>query len=358
MIIKTMKLQEMVSKVILGASNNKLIPMTQLIQIEVKNNTLELTTTDATNYIKIKENNIETDDFYVVVNADTFAKLIGKITKEEVELILTDNSLIVKGNGEYKLEIQLDEDGNLIKFPDVFSNYELSEENKQTIKTETINKILNTNKAALATTMEIPCYTGYYFGKDVISTDTYKICALDTNIFNQPVLISPSVMELLKVFDNEVVDVYILDNYVMFWKTDTIEIYSHQLDGIENYAVDAISSLVNSDMDCACIINKQSFLNMLDRLSLFVSPYDQNVVTFKFTDEGILCESKQSTGSELISYIDKDSEHLSFECNIDIITLSTQIKAIPTETFELWYGANNAIKIISDDITQIISLSE
>lgn len=356
--IKTMKLQEMVSKVILGASNDKLIPMTQLIQIEVKDNTLELTTTDATNFIKVKENNIEIDDFYVVVSADTFAKLIMKMTKEEVELTLTDNALIVKGNGEYKLEIQLDEDGNLIKFPDMFHKHELCEENKQTIKKETITKILDTNKAALAVTMEIPCYTGYYFGKDVISTDTFKICALDTHIFNEPVLISSSVMELVKVFDSEVVDVYMLENGIMIWKTDNIEIYSQQLDGIDNYAVDAISSLLDSDMENMCVLNKNSLLNMLDRLSLFVSPYDQNNVKLTFTDNGIICTSKQSNGSELIQYNDKDTEHRPFECNIDIVMLSTQIKAIPTETFELWYGLDNAIKVVSDDITQIISLSE
>ena len=52
-IIKTTTLQEMIAKAIKGASNNKLIPLTSLMAIEVKDKVLTLTTTDATNYLYI-----------------------------------------------------------------------------------------------------------------------------------------------------------------------------------------------------------------------------------------------------------------------------------------------------------------
>ena len=53
--IKTLKMQEMVSKAIKGASGNKMIPITSLMAIELKENVLTLTTTDASNYVKIIE---------------------------------------------------------------------------------------------------------------------------------------------------------------------------------------------------------------------------------------------------------------------------------------------------------------
>ena len=353
--ISTIKLQEMVSKIFAGMGNNKLIPITQYVQLEVKDNIFTISATDATNYIYVKEA-VETEDFYVVVDGNLFIQLINRMTCENVDLTLTDNCLIIKGNGEYKLDIQLDEEGQRVKFPEVLpENY--AEKDSKSISKETIVKILNTNKAALATTLEIPCYTGYYFGKDVISTDTYKICALDMNVFDEPMLISATVMELLKVITEDNISVYKIDD-VIIWETPTTIIFSRELQGIENYQIDAITNLVNSDMENSCEINKSQLLNMLDRLSLFVSPYDQNNVRLQFTKEGIICTSKQSNGSELIPYVDKGNEHKEFICLIDIVMLQSQIKAIPKDTFELFYGATNAIKICCEDVTQIISLNE
>ena len=86
--IKTTKLQEMLSKAIKGASNNKLIPLTGLIAIQLKDNKLTLTTTDATNYLYIQDDNIEGDDFYAVVQVDTFAKLVARMTCETITIDL------------------------------------------------------------------------------------------------------------------------------------------------------------------------------------------------------------------------------------------------------------------------------
>ena len=46
--IKTEKLKEMVSRSIKGVGNNKLIPLTSLMAIELKDGKLTLITTDAT----------------------------------------------------------------------------------------------------------------------------------------------------------------------------------------------------------------------------------------------------------------------------------------------------------------------
>ena len=53
--IKTEILKEMVSKSIKGSSQNKLLPITNYIGIEVKNKILTLITTDGNNQLKIKQ---------------------------------------------------------------------------------------------------------------------------------------------------------------------------------------------------------------------------------------------------------------------------------------------------------------
>ena len=53
--IKTTELQEMVSKASKCVSNNKLIPITSLMNIKVCNHKLTLTTTDAINYFYVSK---------------------------------------------------------------------------------------------------------------------------------------------------------------------------------------------------------------------------------------------------------------------------------------------------------------
>ena len=118
--LKTEKLKEMVSRAVKGVGNNKLIPLTSLMAIEVKDNKLTLITTDATNYLYVCEDKIVADDFYVVVDANVFSKLISKMTCENVTLEVSSGIWVlnVKGNGNYKIELPLDENGEPIKYPD------------------------------------------------------------------------------------------------------------------------------------------------------------------------------------------------------------------------------------------------
>ena len=61
--VKTTILQEMVSKAVKGASCNRMIPITGLIEIKVEGGVLSLTTTDATNTLILSKKDIPGDDF-------------------------------------------------------------------------------------------------------------------------------------------------------------------------------------------------------------------------------------------------------------------------------------------------------
>ena len=97
--IKTETLQDMVSKSIQCVSNNKLIPITSLMNIKVKNNVLTLTTTDSTNYFYVtSDDKFDCEDVEFSILADTFVKLIQKTTSKEVILSVKDSIFEVKGN--------------------------------------------------------------------------------------------------------------------------------------------------------------------------------------------------------------------------------------------------------------------
>lgn len=355
MTINTSTLQNLVAKSMKGASCNKMIPLTGLMAIELKDHLLTLATTDATNYLYVREGKIEGDDFYVVVQADMFAKLISKLTCEKVSLELKDNTLMVTGNGKYSIELPLDEEGELIKYPDPLNGCAKFGEPEH-IHLSTIKLILNTAKAALADTLEVPCYTGYYVGNKVVATDTYKICGINIKLWDEPALISPEMMNLLDIFTDENFAVARNGNGMLF-ESPGCTVFGTLMDSLEDYQIEAIEGLLEQDFASSCKLSKSALLHLLDRLALFVSPYDKNGVYLTFTRDGLQIESKQANSVETIPYSESDN-FCDFTCCVDIEMLHSQVKANTGDAITLHYGEENAIKLTDGNVTQVVALLE
>lgn len=355
--VSTQKLKEMVARSIKGVGNNKLIPLTSLMCIEVDNGVLSLITTDATNYLYIVGDKASMEDFYAVVDANTFSKLVSRMTCENVTLEVKNNVLHVKGNGNYKIELPLDENGEAIKYPDPYSNlYTAGENFVGTINRTTVQVILDTIKPALAVTLENPCYTGYYVHDKIVATDTFKIASMDVEMFDNACLISSELMDLLSVMTQEKINVEISGDDIIFISSDCI-VCGKFMDGIEEYAIDAISGLVDTEIDSFCAIPKATLVQLLDRLSLFVGPYDKNAVYLTFTKSGLQVSSKAADGVEIIDYIESKN-FTDFTCSIDIQMLMQEVKAIQSDRIELYYGDDNAIKMTDGNITIVVALLE
>jgi len=355
--LKTEKLQELVSKAIKGCSNEPSKPeMVTYISIVLKDHRLTLTTTDAVSYLYLTEDKVDGEDFDVVVRAETFAKLIAKMTSEDTSLELAGKYLNVIGNGEYKIELPLDEEGELIKFPDPLDKIDIKTvEANYTIQLSTIRQLLTVNRPALPTD-DSTCYAGYYAGESVVTTDSFKICGTAIKLFDEPVLIRPEMMDLLDVMTSEDIKVYIDGDTIIFATPDCV-VYGKTLEGIEEYKIDAISGLLNLDFPSECSVSKDEILQALDRLALFVDKYDKNSIYMTFTKDGILMSSKKSSGAEVVPY--KSSKDFNeFTCCINILMLQTQIKAHVLDEITIQYGLDNSIKIVDGNVTQIIAFTE
>ena len=353
--IKTVVFQELVSRAIKGASQNKLIPLTSLMAIEVKAGTLRLITTDASNYLYIRQDGVAGDDFYVVVPVEQFSKLISKMTSENLTLELDDASLTVKGNGTYKIELTLDEEGNLIQYPDPVATELMTSNPKdtKTIKLTTVKTILNTNKAALALTMENPQYTGYYVADKVVSTDSYKICCLNVPVFDEPVLIAPESMNLLDVMTVEDIDVDIFEDVMVFGSKDCT-VYAHKMEGIKDFNIQAIQGCLDEEFTSSCKVSKTELLAALDRISLFVGKYDNNAVNLTFTEKGLNISSPASTGSETLEYMDSQN-FVPYDYRLHIGMLQQQIKAYAADSVLIKYGNEAFVKFVDGNVVQILS---
>ena len=163
-------------------------------------------------------------------------------------------------------------------------------------------------------------------------------------------------MDLLAVMKAEKIKVDRVDNDIIFETPDCI-VVGKELEGLEEFAFDAITDLVNVEYNSFCKIPKNTLLQLLDRLSLFVGPYDKNAVYLSFTPNGLQVSSLATNGIEIIDYVASDN-FIDFTCPIDINMLMSEVKAIQSDVIELYYGDDNAIKLVDGNITIIVALLE
>jgi hypothetical protein len=353
--LKTSLLQGSASKSTMCVTNNKLLPITSLISFKVKDNTLILTTSDGTNFLYVRyPEKVPCEDVEeFAVGADTFVRLVQKTTAEKISLSIGEegNYLVVKGNGTYKLELPLDENGNPIKF----GRHDISDNGfGSVVKKSYVAKILNFNKSSLATDLSMPVLTNYYCGDSVVTSDTFKISDTEVNLFDTPMLISPQVMDILNVMSSEDITYYNKDNNTVF-ETATEVLVAPITAGVESFPIDAIKQLVNSEFGSDCKLPKVAILDVLDRISLFVTAYDKKVVNLTFTKDGLMISSRKSNGVEVIPFVESNN-FKDYTCCIDFEMFKAQIQTQTEDIIHLYYGSDIAIKLVDSNATNIVAL--
>lgn len=353
--VATEQLKALVGKAVNGAGNDKTQPLTQFMGIIKSGSDLTLITTDATNYFYVHgtvDENVS--DINVTVFYEQFAKLISKMTSKEVELEIVDNALHVIGNGDYMIELPLDENGELVVYPDPYGDkYSVDFKWDGEIKVAEIKTIIESVKPSLSTVDELPSIRNYFVGDNVIATDRYKIASFDNRMMSKEVLMSSRLMDLLNLSENTLN--YKIDKDCMVFESDDCTIFSKQMDDIEEYPIDAIESLISEKFKSVCKVNKNEFIALLERIALFVGKYDDRAVRLYFEKNGIRVCNKNRKSNEVIDYSDSKG-FKEYDCTISVDMLLAQLKAYGGDMVELHYNNDKCIKFVDGSITQIVAL--
>ena len=350
--IPAVKFQDMVARATKGASENKLLPITSMMCIELKNHVLSLTTTDTANTLIVKCDKIEGDDMYAVVPVKQFSGLIAKTTSDSIKLVLKGDDLEVHGNGVHKISQPVDEDG-VVQFP----KFAFEKEGEgAVINLTSIKDVLNINKASVAKTIDTPCLCGYYLGEQVITTDEQTICFNDMKLTDEAFLMSPEMMELLALAKQEKITWWYKDGFFLF-ETEDMILHGAEHDGKDLFPAEDIMGYLDTEFASSCRLPKVAIQGLIDRLALFIEPYDKNGAYLTFTKEGVKINSKKSNSDETIPYIESKN-FAPFMCCVDIPMLKGLIDANPGESIDIWYGNDACIKMTSGKVTQVIALLE
>ena len=213
--INTDSLKDLVSRTSKVCSMLDAFAVTSLLEINIKDKKLSIKATDNVNIITL-DKAVETDaELHIVVDTKLFSSLISKITASKVTLELREQKVIVKANGSYEIPIITEQDGSMVYLPTF--EFDTSVSSNHITQAE-IKSILTMNKPCKSDIKETPSLFTYYMDSErVLTTDYYKVCNNPLHVFNNPVCLPPSLVDLIPlVADENGVDVQENENSVLF----------------------------------------------------------------------------------------------------------------------------------------------
>ena len=349
----TERLKQLVGYAIKGVGNNKLLELSSKIGIRVDDGELYLNTTDGEINFSVSDSCLA-DDMDVTVDADLFAKLISKITSETVDMYTEGNTLVIKGNGKYTLEIVPDETGNALSFPDKFP-----------LDTTEIGRISAVDIVAINTTVGASLddnagsvYSNYYVGDVVASTDRIMMCVFNLPVFDEPYSIRRKFIDLMTMSGADVVisksgDTLMAESDIS--EKCSIRVCTKIPDNISEFKIDGVKKYVDMEVKSFCRVRKAQLLELLDRMSLFVTKFDDGAIRLHFIQDCIEVSSLASSGIETVDIIEsKDAQDMEIKINIE--RLRNQLKSYNSDTVDIYYGSDMCIKLVDGSITQLIAL--
>lgn len=349
--LKTDNLKDAVNKVVKGMGNNKILPITEMIGVNLVDKYLTFVTTDGSSKVQVSLPVEEEGKFSFVVNGKTFSQLIQKTTTEFVTLNIEDDKLTLKGNGTYSFSFTSDEDGELV----TLTNIDVDKSNGVEIDTKELQKSYDVNKFSLAESMETIAYTGFYFDENgSLTTNSMKISYVKNSLFSSPLLLNSKFVSLFSLLSNEKVNYYQTNSEVVF-ESGNVSIQGYKMTEVNEFPIDDIKPFLENDLPHKIRINKRALLNLLDRISVFVTPFDKNSIKIDFTNEGMRVWTLDGINNELIPYTDKENLEES-TIKVDVTNFKDLVGSDPDEELVIMYGHPAAIKMTFGNVSQVLAL--
>ena len=94
--------------------------------------------------------------------------------------------------------------------------------------------------------------------------------------------------------------------------------------------------LSNKPFKSTCGIHKDSLLSALNRLVLFIDPYDKNGVLLSFSDTELTIQSMKASAVEKLEYT-ASSDIEKYSCSVDISLLADIINAVKDDSVTIHF---------------------
>ena len=368
-IIRTDELKDICRKILTAVDDSDLSVVIETLQLKTVENTLILAVTNREYYVEIRTALTgEVGEFNATVNAKLFLKLVSQITTESIEFESVENTLIIRGNGTYKLPLIFDGD-KLLELPKIEINNPTAEMN---VNSDVLLSILQYNSKELQKGAIVQSVQKlYYVDEKGCITFTTGACVNEFAL-EKPVsiLLNNKLVKLFKLFKSsgdvaftlgyDAISDDTIQTKVRF-ETANVSITSVlscddtllrrvSVEGIRKRAYDTYENQVN--------ISKDSLIQTINRLMLFtqngtneiIRPYSKFV--FK-KDEVVVWDAKREN-CETVPYLGGNAVKDRYEAILDLTDLKLTLEACTESSVTVKYGNGQAIVISRGNVINVI----
>ena len=291
--MKTAKLKEICDVLSDFVQYVAIRPITDLVGLVTKGGMLYIGHTDKDNAYIVATVECDTEVPSTVVKLSDISKIIKATTVDEISICGKDDYLELKGNGKYKIPIQLDENGDKFSIPIHMPSM------GEPIHVKDIKKLYKRNDVFVDKKDTLPkefvCY--YCDGEHTVTTNNIVVAC--TNGKLPMTEMNPNMMKSLialpKEFDISSVDGgYRIecDCYRAYYKTSKeVTFPADMVIGLVNN-FDAYTDFVN--------VEKKNLFDSIKRQDIFKSKISTPLIYLTFKDNSITIENKQGTFYEEI----------------------------------------------------------
>ncbi len=342
--LKTKEFNKVLDKVSKGLGAGKFLEITAYIHIQLKENMLIMAATDTAIYVTTKTKVDYTgEEKEVIVEGQKLVNLIKKTTTEEVELIFKDSYVLLKGNGEYKLEISTDD----------FPKYQFEIIGEKEIDFEELKKAVDITSSAVAKDMTVPYLAGYYISDNVVATDSIKMTLYKENFLKETSLLLPQ--ELIAVLVSNVIEekkvLLKYNDTAVFFEAGGVIIYSSQLGGVENYP--EVEGMVDVEFEQSAKINRKKFVSILERTEIFTEELDDFGIVLEYGENKVIIKSLDEKSVEELPAV---VQGIKLSQKFNVKHLIEMLNSLSETEITIEYSEEiNFIKISSGKITQLIA---
>lgn len=354
-----------ISQILLAAvDTSEVSRLTENLELKVENSTLILTVTNGSYMVKSKLPIFEDINFHATVNAELFLKLISKITTETVEFSISGNSLVIIGNGEYKIPL-IYEDDHLLALPEIQVE---NVTNSFNISSTTLKSILQYNGKELSknSTVSNIVQKLYYIDNQGAITFTSGACVNSFNLGSDvKFLLTQKVVTLFKLFGEEDVK-FELGHTMVGTATQTrvkfdsglftiVSIVPGDENLINTVPVTAIRGRAFADYPYTINVNRRELLNAFERLMLF---FDNSSIRaygyLEFTNDKLKVYDYSKHNYEEVSITNNGATINLYTAYIDISDITTTLGSLDAEHVTIHFGNNQAFVVSKPSVRAVL----
>lgn len=305
--------------------------------------------------VKLQENNTTSNDT-VTVSAKTLIALVDKITTEFSEFMITQDALTVTANGVYTFPVGVDIDGKLLTFPKM--NLDLSKATKKFSLKNLIDR-LNVCKPAVAETMDVKELNNYYLKDVVIASNGFNIAFTQNQdaLKDDEIFISKKLGDIIGKLEGEFAHYYI-ENDNIYIVGDSFLLQGKNGINLDIFPIDAIKNVCKQEFEYKIQVQKSAIDQLIDRLILFVTNYDNDELLVNFQKDRMILTNKNKTSVESVTYSEPiEGDFIELSTPLNATMFKKQLETIVDDSMFISFGGTDEmIKIEDSNATVIVSL--